>query len=176
MKPQPPAPVKLFIAALYSDAGKMEEAARLLQDRYGAIDFRSQPLPFTVTDYYAPEMGSPLFRQILAFQPLIDPGELARIKLETNTLEERLAVAGQRKVNLDPGYLDYDKVVLASTKYNGQKIYLAHGIYADLTLRYSKGSFLPYPWSFPDFKTGEYTPFFLQIRTLYKQQRKVASQ
>jgi hypothetical protein len=67
--------------------------------------------------------------------------------------------------------MDLNKVVLASAKYNGQKIYLDHGIYADPTLWYEKGSFHPYPYSFPDFKTGEYIETFIQIRALYKSGR-----
>jgi hypothetical protein len=68
--------------------------------------------------------------------------------------------------------MDTCKVILASAKYNGQKIYMARGIYADLTLYYEKGSFHPYPWSFPDFKSGQYNRPFLRIRELYKVQLK----
>ena len=46
------------------------------------------------------------------------------------------------------------------------------GIYADLTLRYEKGNYFPFPWSFPDFKEGHYNKMLLRIRELYKQQRK----
>jgi len=49
---------------------------------------------------------------------------------------------------------------------------MAQGIYADLTLYYEKGSFHPYPWSFPDFKSGQYNKPFLRIRELYKAQLK----
>jgi hypothetical protein len=75
-------------------------------------------------------------------------------------------------VNLDAGYMDYDKVVLVSAKYNGQKIYLDQGIWADLTLHYEKGQFNPYPWSFPDFKMGIYNDVFMEIRKKFKLQRK----
>jgi hypothetical protein len=115
-------------------------------------------------------MGKPIFRLFYSHQPLIYPNEIARIKLETNEIEESLAISGNRKVNLDPGYLDYDKFVLASAKYNGQKIYLDQGIYADLTLHYERGDFLPFPWSFPDFKSGIYNSAFLMIRARYKGQ------
>jgi hypothetical protein len=103
---------------------------------------------------------------------LIHPKELARIKIETNGIEDLLSVKHNRKVNLDPGIMDYDKVVLASAKYNGQKIYLDHGIWADLTLHFEKNRFDPYPWSFPDFKKGLYNDVFLKIRQKYKGQRR----
>jgi hypothetical protein len=154
------------------------------------VDYRSPAFPFSQTDYYVPEMGAPIFRIFVSHERLVHPGELASIKIETNEIEEILAMrpaqsqrpfapAGaaapeviRRRVNLDPGILDYDKFVLASAKYNGQKVYLDLGIWADLTLHYEKGKFDPYPWSFPDFKSRVYDAAFLEIRRLYKDQRK----
>jgi len=172
MKPSAPDPVKLFDGILYSDEGLLERALQMLEEHHGPIDFRSQPVAFEVTDYYREEMGGPILRIFVSFRDLIDPGRLAEIKIEANEIEDQLAVGGQRKVNLDPGYMDVCKVVLASAKYNGQKIYLGQGIYADPTLHYEKGHFHAYPWSFPDFKTGEYEKIFLRIRELYKVERK----
>ncbi|MCJ7812585.1 DUF4416 family protein [bacterium] len=172
MKPQKPDLVKLIIGILYSDEGLLKKALNLLEKRYGEMDFQSHPFEFTVTDYYVSEMGSPLFRIFVSFKKLIYPKRIARIKIETNGIEEQLSIKGKRKVNLDSGYMDYDKVVLTSVKYNGQKIYLDHGIWADLTLHYEKGKYDPYPWSFPDFKKGIYNDVFLRIRERYKLQRK----
>ena len=67
-------------------------------------------------------------------------------------------------------------MVLASAKYNGQKIHLGRGIYADLTLHYEKGHFQPYPWTFPDFKSGRYEKVFLRMRELYKIQMRKQSE
>jgi len=63
-------------------------------------------------------------------------------------------------------------LTLASAKYNSQKIYIDLGIYADSTLWYEKGNYLPYPYSFPDFKMDLYNKVFLHIRALYKGQRR----
>ncbi len=172
MKPQKPDLVKLIIGILYSDEGFLNKAFDLLKKRYGEMDFQSHSFEFTVTDYYVSEMGSPIYRIFVSFKKLIHPKRIARIKIETNGIEEQLSVKGKRKVNLDSGYMDCDKVVLASAKYNGQKIYIDHGIWADLTLHYEKGKYDPYPWSFPDFKKGLYDEVFLRIRERYKVQRK----
>jgi len=172
VKPKEPDPVKLFVGILYSDTAILTKALEMLQERYGEIDYRSPSFEFDITDYYVPEMGKPIYRLFVSFERFINPKEIARIKVETNTVEDRLAVGGKRKVNLDPGYMDYDKVVLASAKYNGQKIYLDHGIWADLTLHYEKKTFHPYPWSFPDFKQGMYDEVFLEIRKRYRKQRR----
>lgn len=141
-------------------------------ETYGSIDSQSTEFPFDQTDYYLQEMGGPIVRFFISFEKLIHPKSLAQIKIKTNAIEEKIAVKGNRCVNLDPGYMDYDKVVLASAKYNGQKIYLDHGIWADLTLHFKRGHFEPYPWSFPDFKRGLYNNAFLKIRQIYKAQRK----
>ena len=172
MKPQDPGAVKLLAGILFSDEKRMLDSLELLSDCFGPIDFQSKIFTFDITGYYEPEMGSPIFRILVSFSKLILPSDLAHIKTKTVEIEEQLAVDGCRKVNLDPGYMDYDKIVLASYKYNGQKIYLDHGVWADLTLHYEKGTFHPYPWSFPDFKTGLYNDVFIEIRRVYKEQRK----
>lgn len=170
--PKSPLPVKLVIAALYSDANLLNAARDRLIQQFGPVDLTSQPFPFELTDYYVPEMGAPITRLFYGFAQLISPGDLARIKLATNALENELSRNGKRLVNLDPGYLDTDKLVLASAKYNGPKIYLTEGIWADLTLHYEKGHFTAYPWSFADFRRGEYEKIFLRLREIYKAQLK----
>lgn len=173
MQPQSINPVKLVICVLFSDEQLLNNAKCDLIRCYGEIDFESAVFDFNTSYYYYTEMGSPLFRVFYSHKRLIQPDEIARIKIECNRLEMTYAVQNNRKVNLDPGYLDYDKFVLASAKYNGQKIYLDLGIYADITLHYQKGHFVPYPWSFPDFKSGIYENSFLAIRTKYKSQLKL---
>lgn len=136
MKPVLCDPVKLFFGALYSDSEKLEQTLNKIEKDFGPIDFRSQDFNFSMTDYYVPEMGAPIYRLFVSNENLISPQEIAKIKLLSNDIEDEFAESGKRKVNLDPGYLDYDKVVLASAKYNGDKIYLERGIWADLTLRF----------------------------------------
>jgi len=170
MKPTEPTPVKLICGVLYSDEELLQKARENLEDKFGHIDYTSKIFPFDVTDYYIPEMGIPIFRLFYSFKELINPKELARIKIECNNIEEHLAVGEHRKVNIDPGYLDYDKLVLASAKYNAHKIYLDLGIWADLTLTYRRGHFIPSQYCFPDFKNGVYEKEILFMRAKYKGQ------
>ena len=172
MKPQDVQQVKLVIGFLYHERNMYRKAMEKVQERWGISDYQSQEYFFDLTDYYETEMGKPIFRSFNSYSALIDPGSLAEIKLATNQIEEELAESGKRKVNLDPGYLDYDKLVLASVKYNYQKIYLRDGIYADITMFYRKGRYIAADWAFPDFQQGIYENDLLQIRHLYKQQLK----
>jgi hypothetical protein len=112
-------------------------------------------------------MGKGLERIFYAMRDLVDPVEMVEVKLAANRIEQTFAEAGRRRVNIDPGYMDFYKLVLVSNKYLGQKIYLGKGVYADPTLYYDKG-WKPYDWGFPDFKSGRYDTFLTSVRTAYK--------
>jgi len=177
MKVTPPAkyrvdPVKLFTALLYREEGPLGEARKLLSESFGEEDYRSAPVLFDHTGFYEKEMGAPLYRVFISYARLVNPYELASAKLVAARIEEKLADSrGCRRVNIDPGILDYQKVVLASFKHQGQKIYLDHGVWADLTLYYRKGGWSFFEWTFPDFKAGVYDKILLEIRRIYKNQR-----
>src|SRR5262245_19802127 len=126
-----PAPVKLFLVTLHKDEGLLNEAIAAFGKSWGESDFQSEDFPFEETDYYQKEMGENLQRRFYSFSTLISPDQIVDAKLHSNRIEEELAKDGSRLVNLDPGYLDTYKVVLASAKFGGQKIYMREGIYAD---------------------------------------------
>ena len=172
MQPVKVKPVKYFVGALFSSEELLMKACNNLEGKFSAIDLVSEDFLFDVTDYYNSEMGTPIHRRIFTFTDLENPNFLAETKLITNDIEDLVKIDGQRKVNLDVGYIDYDKVVLASAKYCIHKIYLDKGIYADLALHYEKGTFHPYPWAFMDFKLPRYYNFFFKARMRYKQQVK----
>jgi len=52
---------------------------------------------------------------------------LAEIKIETNALEERYLMEGRRRVNIDPGYVALERLVLATGKNYVHRIYLSKG-------------------------------------------------
>jgi uncharacterized protein DUF4416 len=162
------APVKLFVVTLHRDPAILESVTSELIKLFGPIDWQSEDFAFDVTDYYENEMGSGLLRRFLSFQNLMMPDEIADIKIRTNELENKYHNEDKRQINLDPGYLDTYKVVLASTKFGGQKIYVGKGIYADMTLVMYKGQWEGFAWGFPDFKSRRYDAVLSKIRDLYK--------
>jgi len=163
-------PVKIFAGVILKpDTDPASRLLETLQQAWGAVDAVYGPVPFDATDYYKTEMGSGLQRLFAAFEPLAPPEDLPSWKLRANAIEAESADAdGRRCVNIDVGYLDFHKVVLASTKEGPAKVYLGRGIWADMTLRYAHGRFEPFPWTFPDFADGRYDAFFAHVRTLYK--------
>jgi hypothetical protein len=164
---KPPKPVKLLVSAFAPNGALLQEAREALEAEWGTIDFESELLPFDHTPYYEREFGPSLVRQIWTFEPLVDPGDLSTIKLRTNELEQRWAVDGRRQANLDPGYVSMAKLVLATTKNHGHRIYVGQGIYAEVTLQYRDGAYRPWPWTYPDYATRVYCALFEDIRRRY---------
>jgi Zn-finger nucleic acid-binding protein len=171
-QPEDPLPVKYFIAVLFHDVKTLQQAKEELVAGWSAVDFEGRDHLFDATNYYQPEMGAPLYRRLLAFERLYTPAQLVSMKLECNEIEALLSHEGKRTVNLDAGYLDHNKCILASAKAAGQKVYLDKGIYADLCGRYKAGIYRPFEWSFPDFRDGRYDEELLAIRKTYLRQLK----
>jgi hypothetical protein len=165
--PQEPGPVQLVMGIIYGREEFLGEAQSRLAGEFGPIEITSPRFDFDVTDYYAPEMGPGLKRVFAGFKNLIDPGDIVDIKHAAIRIEEDMSREGKRKVNLDPGYMDFNKLILVSVKFLAQKIYLGKGVYADPTMYYDKG-WEVYDWAFPDFKSGRYNEFLSRVRRSYK--------
>ena len=168
---QPPAQVKLFCALLVAPTLSLDDIETVLAETYGVIVLRSTPTPFIQTTYYEREMGANLTRLYVAFDPLVGIAALAAVKHMTNRLEARWSTPqGQRRVNIDPGYLDLAKIVLASTKDHSHRLYIGDGIFAEVTLRYRQHAFQSWEWTYPDYRVPATLTFFHQLRELYKRQ------
>jgi len=168
----PVKPVKLIIGFIFKEKIFFEQAKRLLTGYFGKTDFESGIIPFTSTSYYEEELGSGLWRVFVSFAKLIKPQQIAKIKILTNRIEEKLSNGKKRSVNIDPGYLNSAKLVLASTKDYVHRIYLDKGIYAEITLFYQDKSFQDWKWTYPDFRSKEHIGIFNRIRELYAEQTK----
>jgi hypothetical protein len=172
-QPRTPAPVKLIAGLLGGDLDLLRRARQLLIRRYGPVDLESDFWPFNETDYYTAEMGPDLQRWFLSFEQLVRPDLLADIKHEANALEQQIAEQTllpdiARPVNIDPGYIDLHKLVLATTKDAGHRIYLGHGIYAEVTLQFAHAGWQTRPWTYPDYTRPEYHAFFARVRDTYR--------
>lgn len=166
-RPQAPKPAKLVIGLLLNQKSLVTEICADLEDSFGKIEMLSDWMDFNYTDYYAPEMGRPLYRRMLVFKSLIEQQALAGIKVATNEIEKHYAVNGQRQVNIDPGYLLYERFVLATGKNYAHRIYIGEHIYADLTLIYERGTYRPLPWTYPDYADTKMISFLTEVREKY---------
>jgi len=154
----------LFAGIISRDEGIYDETKRRLRTQWGEILRETPRRPFSYTDYYRKEMGEGLARSFLIMDCLMDPEDLAAIKVETNRIEASFAEKGGRRINIDPGYLGLAKIVLASTKDFSHRICLGRGIYGDLTLRFVKGTFQPLEWTYPDYRETQTIVFFNEAR------------
>lgn len=165
--PKEPMPAKLVVSVFLQEKTLIEGVSEALARRMGDIDIVSPWMPFDKTSYYEPEMGAPLFRRMLIFKPLIEQERLAEIKGFTNSLEQQYLLENRRRVNIDPGYMLLERFVLATGKNFSHRIYIGHGIYADLTLIYRKGKFQVLPWTFPDYADAGMHHFLTKVREKY---------
>ena len=171
-----PKPVKLIIGILAADRSCLHTAVEAVIDKFGRTDFTSNVWPFSETDYYKEQTGPRIFRQFVSFERLIDPDELAQIKLKTNKIERKLAkslpVPLPRPVNLDPGIIEPSKLILATTKDYSHRIYIGRKIYAEVTLAFDKGRWRPFEYTYPDYRTPHYHEFFSRVRAGLMEQLK----
>lgn len=163
-------PVKYFAAITYAPTIHVREVLQALEDLFSPLDLRSDVFSFSYTDYYEPEMGAGLSKQFFSFQRLSPAESLPDFKIATNTIENRFAREGRRRVNIDPGYVCAAKVVLATTKDYDHRLYLGRGIFGDVHLRFRKGKFRINEWTYPDYRQEVVIGFFEQLRRRYLQQ------
>ena len=145
----------LVVSLLSPSEGPRAAAVELLAGEFGPLASLSGLLSFAHTDYYEPEMGAGLTRRLASFQEPLPPWELVRAKRACLEMENRLAGPRGRLVNLDPGMLSPESLVLASTKPRADRICLAPGLFAQVTLVYIGGEYRPSPWTYPDYAGPE---------------------
>jgi len=170
--PSPHRPV-LFVVSAFS----RHEDARLwcrerLTQRFGPTVLESELFDFSETGYYENTMGVDLKLQMLAFERPIDPAELAAIKRQTIEWEQEYQATCEhpedRPLNLDPGYLTEAKFVLATTKDRDHRLYLADGVFAELTLHFQRGQWRGREWTYPNYLRDDYRAFLSRCRDYYR--------
>ena len=159
--------VKLFMGIIYSKNAQVYKCIKTLEKRFSKTDFISERLPFHYTTYYEKEMGTELSRIVITFKALIKRDKLVKIKHFTNELEKAFSTNGNRQINLDPGYIAPEHLIIATGKGYYHRPYLGRGVYADLTLVYQKKDFRPLKWTYPDYRTNKLRTIFKNLRERY---------
>ena len=164
----PAEPVALTCAVMADAETNLVRARNALVEQLGPLYCQSAVYPFAFTSYYEAEMVTGLIKQLLCFDERVDPAELPRIKHWTMELEKKMGREEQerllRRVNVDPGLVSIESLVLATTKYSGHRICIAPRLYAEVTLLYQKGRYAPLQWTYQDYQTEGVQQFLLEIR------------
>ena len=165
---------KLIIGVIYNDPCVYERAMAALVERFGEVEDECEQFSFSkeFSDYYDGELGGEGLRKIYSFKTLVDPSEQAEIKEFTNALEAEFSVDGNRKINLDPGFINHGRLMLATTKNVGFRIPLKRGIYTEMTLFYARGAWHKFPWTYRDYQSEKVQKFLTRVRSSYLKERK----
>jgi len=158
---------RIFFGLIYKDL----DGYKMIRERIeflGTIDIESDEITFDFTDYYNDEFGSNLKRKWVSINKEIPENELAALKLKSAEWENELSIDNMRTVNCDPGGISDSRVVLVTTKNYSHRVYLGDGIYAEVTLIYSKERFQPLDWTYPDYRTKTFQKFALKCREKFK--------
>ena len=157
--------VKRIAGILYPDESYLSWSVDMLAKIWGIPELISDPVPFDKTSYYD-DISPNLTRIFLCFPGLVNAGGLADWKHEAINIE---AMSRQpvRAVNIDPGYIDGARLILASTIDHTHRIYLRDGIFAEVTMRYRFKKWAAFDYTFPDFASGAYDEFLLAARKLW---------
>ncbi len=171
--------VKLICGMISARPELFDQAAAMLASRFGPLDITSEVMAFNFTTYYDREMGHPLYRRFVAFDSLVCGDILASAKQATNAMEDEFRkeqnkaegpLFPARPINLDIGYIESSKLILASMKNFSHRIYLSGGVFAEVTLMYHRDGWQALAWTFPDYASGRYDSFLTAARTRMRKQ------
>ncbi len=169
-------PEKLIIGVIYNDKEVFDSAMSMIFEEFGDSDGMCEEFSFSdeFSDYYDSELGGKGIRRIYSFERLVDPSRQAEIKEFTNEVEKKFSDSlGNRKINLDPGFINHGRLMLATTKETGFRIPLERGIYTELTLFWARGGWQKLPWSYRDYQSERVQGFLIKVRKKYLAQRKL---
>ncbi len=167
-------PEKLIMGVIYHDRKMLDAAMLRLTELFGETDEMCEEFSFSeeFSTYYDEELGGEGIRRIYSFKSLVDPARQAEIKELTNAIEAELSTDGNRKINLDPGFINHGRLMLPTTKAAGFRIPLARGIHTELTLFWARGGWHKFPWSYRDYQSERVQAFLTEVRKVYLKQRK----
>ena len=161
---------KMIIGVIYHDRDIHDAAMEILKAEFGEIDDMSEEFSFSAefSTYYDDEIGGEGLRRIYSFRELVDPARQADIKIRTNEIEAMF----DRKINIDPGFINHGRLMLATTKETGFRVPLAKGIYTELTLFWARGGWQKFPWTYRDYQSERVQKFITKVRKSYLAERK----
>jgi hypothetical protein len=166
-RPQKPPKGRLIVSIIYNSMDGLADGLKLLEKQFGRVQCETIEISYTSKEY-AEEMGEQLQRRFYSFERLVERDRLPEIKALCHKIEKQFGDLVHdyafRTINIDPGILTPDNVVMASHREFNHRVYLGEGVFGELTLVYSRGRFVRLPWTPAEFCEGEAIDFFLRVR------------
>lgn len=162
-----PLPAMMLCSILFRNRDVCAGAVARLEKEFGPVEIKSPEWQFDHTDYYRQEMGSDLMRIFLVFSRRVPQDCLVHAKLACRKIEKKFMSCGSRTVNIDPGILTPERLILATCKNFTHRIYLGQGIFAEITLIATRQGLSRLEWTFPDYASAEIIEFWNITRQHY---------
>jgi hypothetical protein len=162
--------VKYFFSILFHEnMGTNADIMELLKNKFPDLELDNElykPKHNPLLGYYAKQMGE-------------DEGKLHRFFCYAKNTKTRDYLVPCKKIalelerdyfkpfrclNIDPGYVAKEQMVLSSHKPFAHRIFLDHGIYGELEYLYQNQEWQELPWTYPDYRDMEKKQYFMAIR------------
>lgn len=175
-KPFPPGKVNHFLGILYNkEYFSWADLEIRLKEFWPnrIVTHLSSEFQFSLANYYESEMGNAdnLVRRWLFWDELENREDLVTLKHEANLLEEKLKFVhglSGRPVNLDPGFISLEQMVLATGKPYSHRLFLGREqsdfVYGELTYIFKDKKWCSLPWTYPDYREDCVKEVFLKRR------------
>jgi hypothetical protein len=159
----------LFFALLYrEDKDLYQKTKEKIEADWGKITTELKPQHFPMKEYYAKEMGTPLGRVYLVLEGKRHRNSLIEAKQWAMKLEREFSEGENRMVNIDPGSICLEQLLLISTKPYSHRIFVGDNLYTELTYQFQQGEYRPRAWTYPDYTEAQVLNFFTKSRNLLK--------
>ena len=167
-----PLPGRLVVSIIYSSIDALSDSLDMLERRFGKVQYETGEIVCSDADRYREEMGERLIRRFFSFEEPVKRSALCEIKMKCKKIEPCFAdKAGGvlfRTINIDPGIMTPDNIIMASCHENQHRIYIADSIFAEIVLIYANGRFVRLPWTNQDFCHDLAIDFFDRVRDCFE--------
>lgn len=163
--------IYFFSILFHNSFGNAEDVYTLLQKNFPELKLDNNlfyPEHNPLLSYYAKQMGADVKQLIRFFCNSLNPLERDYLSVfKTRALSlERSNHQPFRLLNIDPGFVAQEQMVLSSHKPFTHRIYLKDGIYAELEYLFRHQHWIELPWTYPDYKEDEKKLYFMGVRRL----------
>lgn len=117
--------------------------------------------------YYSKEMGEPLLKIYAFSKSLIEDTDILNLKKKSMNIESKFSMDNKRIFNIDPGYIDKQHLILASSKERGARIHIGDNIFLEMEYIYLFKELKSFYWTYQDYRHNDVKEFFNKARKYY---------
>lgn len=166
-KQKKPLPASFFVVVSYENEEAYYRFKEKAEVSFSQTLYESKPLP-KWNHQFENFLDSPLgrFTRILSLKRRISREELPSLQTECSKYQTNLRKIDE-SFRVFPGYLTPYNLVLATTEEDLHKIYLFHGVFAEIIYTYQSQKWNPQAFAPEFFKHPEVIYFFTNLRESY---------